>query len=97
MDYECIAKKFQEYLNRIKEISEDRCCICNRTPDKLRNDFYEYKRNPPKGMEEVGLDEILFLSYRTKRPICFSCYYGIRQNPELVKEISDKSEDEVWY
>jgi len=96
MDYDCIAKKFQEYLNRIKEIGEDRCWICKRTLDELRNDFYESKKNPPKGTEEIDLDDILLLSYKTKHPICFNCYYTIRQDPELIKEIADKPEDEVW-
>lgn len=96
MDYNCIAKKFQEYLNKIREIEEDRCWICNRTPDKLRNDFYDYKKNPPKGCEEIDLDDIFLLTYKTQHPICFNCYIAIRQNSELIKEIVNKPEDEVW-
>lgn len=97
MDYDCIAKKFQEYLSRINDIKEDRCWICRRTPDRLRNDFYDFKKDPPKGCEEIDLDDVFTLTYRIQHPVCFSCYISIKQNPELIKEIMNKSEDEIWH
>lgn len=90
--------RFKEYLRKIKDIKDDRCWICNRTPDKLRKDFYEFKKNPPQGFEEIELEDIFVITYADKirHPVCFNCYFNIRENPDLIKEIMEKSEDEIW-
>jgi len=96
MGYECIAKKFQQYLSKINEISEDKCCICKRTPEELKKNFFKYAKSNSGVVTESDLDEVFLLSYKTKRPVCFVCYYGIKQNPELTREILEKHEDEIW-
>lgn len=96
MRYECIANKFQQYLSKINKISEDKCCICNRTSEELKKNFYEYAKNNVGVVTESDLDEIFLLSYKTNRPVCFACYYGIKQNPELIRGILEKHENEIW-
>lgn len=96
MSYDNVFERVKEYLRKIKDIKEDRCWICNRAPDKLREDFYEFKKKPPLGFEEIELEDIFVMTYKTRHPVCFNCYFNIRENPDLIKEIMEKSKDKIW-
>lgn len=91
-----LHEKFREYLRRIQDTTEDKCWFCNKTPDKIRQEFFEYMKNPAEGFEDITLDDLLIMTYKTQKPVCAGCYFAIKQSPELVKEILGKLEDEVW-
>ena len=87
---------FREYLKKIQDIKEDHCWFCNKTPDQIRQDFFEYMKHPAEEFEDLELDDLIIMTYKLKRPVCASCYFAIKQNPELVKEILSKPEEEIW-
>ena len=96
MGFDDAADKFRTYLKKIKDPKEDRCWLCNKTPDMIRQEYFEYMKNPEEGFEDVELDDLLIMTYKTKKPICAACYFAIKQHPDLVKEILSKPEEEVW-
>ena len=87
---------FKEYLNKIKDIKDDKCWFCNKTPDQLREDFFESRKDPSKGFDQFELDDIIMITYKTKQPICASCYFTLRQHPDLIKEILVRPPEEIW-
>ncbi|MDP2654626.1 MAG: hypothetical protein Q8Q08_11440 [Candidatus Omnitrophota bacterium] len=91
-----MSQKLQDYLNKISDIKDDHCWFCQKTPDQIRAQFLEYLQKNPDKADEIDLDDVIMISYRTKKPICASCYFVIRDNPELVREILHKSPDKVW-
>ena len=96
MENEDINDIFKEYLDKINDPKEDRCWFCAKTPDMIRSEFFEYMEHPPEGLEDMDLDDIIIMSYKTKKPICAACYFSIKNNPELIQEILDRPEDEIW-
>lgn len=88
--------RFKDYLNKVKDPEQDHCWFCNKTPDEIRQQFLEYMKNPPPGMEDLELDDLLIMTYKTIKPVCAGCYFAIKQNPHLVKEILEKPEGEIW-
>lgn len=96
MRKEDTIKKLQEYLRKITDPKEDKCWFCQKTPDQIRQEFYEYMKNPPEEFEEMDLDDIIIMSYKTQKPICASCYFTIKRNPELIREIFEKPSNEIW-
>jgi len=87
---------FQEYLNKIKDIKDDKCWLCGKTPDQIRQEFYEYMRQPDREFDEIDLDDLIIMTYKTKKPICAACYFAIKRNPQLVREILERPEGDVW-
>ena len=96
MGRENATDKFREYLKRIQDTRDDKCWFCNKTPDKIREDFFEFMKNPPKGFEKVELEDLLIMTYKTRKPVCAGCYFAIKQSPKLVQEILEKPENEAW-
>ncbi len=91
-----LADSFKEYLNKIHDIKDDKCWFCKKTPDQIRHEFLEFKKDPEKGLDQFELDDLIIMTYKTKKPICASCYFTIKKNPDLVKEIVNRSMDEIW-
>lgn len=87
---------FNIYLNKIKDVSHDRCWMCGRTPDEIRDQFLTAKSDPERGVEHFELEDIVIMTYKTRVPICASCYFTIKKHPHLIQEILKKSVDEVW-
>lgn len=90
------SDRLKAYLNKINDSEEDRCWFCCKSPDQIRAEYFEYMKNPTKEFEEIDLDDLMIMTYKTLKPICAACYFAIKRNPVLVKEILDKPEDEVW-
>lgn len=88
--------KFRDYLKRIQDPKDDRCWFCNKTPDQIRQEYYTYMEHPNEEFEDVELDELLIMTYKTKKPICAACYFAIKRNPDLINEILDTPEQELW-
>ena len=97
MSYDSPSHKFKEYLKKINDITDDKCWFCHKTPDQIREEFFEYMKNPSEEYEELEIEDIAIMTYHTQKPICAACYVAIKQNPDLVQEVLDKPEDEVWY
>lgn len=96
MSNENAVDKFREYLKKIQDVKEDKCWFCNKTPHKIRAEFFEYMKDPPEGLENLELEDLIIMTYKTKKPVCAGCYFAIKKSPELVKEILEKPEDKVW-
>jgi len=88
--------EFLEYLRQIKDVSQDKCAFCGKTPDQIRKEYFEYMKNPTKEFEDIDLDDLIIMTYKLMKPVCAGCYFSIKNNPKLVKEIMDKAEDDVW-
>jgi len=50
----------------------------------------------PQGFEKVEIEDLLIMTYKTKKPVCAGCYFAIKQSPELIQEILEKPEDTIW-
>ena len=87
---------FKEYLKKVQSIEDDQCWICGKTPDVIKAEFYERMKDPPEGMEHLTIDDILIMTYKTKHPLCASCYFTIKQNPGLIREVLEKPDNEIW-
>ena len=87
---------FNIYLNKIKDIRNDHCWMCGRTPDEIREQFYAAKNDPEKDMEHFDVEDIVIMTYKTRLPICASCYFSIKKHPHLIKEILKKSIEDIW-
>jgi hypothetical protein len=96
MEFDRSADKFRQYLKKIQDTKEDRCWFCNKTPHQIRHEFLEYMKNPSEEHEELALEDILIMTYKTKKPVCAGCYFAIKNSPELVEEILEKPEEEFW-
>lgn len=90
------SDRFKEYLERIEDVSQDRCWLCCKTPDDIKREYYEYMKDPDEGFEEMDIDDIIIMTYKLQKPICAGCYFTIKNNPDLIKEIQTKPQDEVW-
>ena len=88
--------RFKDFMKNIDDPKEDHCWFCNKTPDEIKAEFFERMKNPPPGLEDLSVDDILIMTYKTKKPICAACYFAIKHNPELIKEILQRPEDEIW-
>ena len=91
-----LADSFKEYLNKIQDIKEDKCWFCKKTPDQMREEFFQIKKDPEKGLDELEFDDLITITYKTKKPICASCYFAMKKNPDLVKEILARPMKEIW-
>ena len=89
-------ERIQDYLRRIRDTKEDKCWVCNKSPERIKREFFEIMQNPPEGMEGLNLDDLTIMTYKTQKPICAGCYFTMRGNVDLVKEILEKSPQEVW-
>ena len=96
MGYEEDADQIKDYLRRIKDVKDDHCWFCGKSPDQIRNEYFKYMEHPIKGFEDVDLDDLAIITYKLKKPVCDGCYFAIKKNLPLIKEIIDRPEDEVW-
>ncbi len=90
------VKNLQLYLNKIKDVKDDKCWLCYKTPDKIREEFFEYMKHPSKDFENLQLEDVVIMTYKTKLPICAGCYFTIKQHADLIQEILEKSDEEIW-
>jgi len=96
MEFESSSNRFKKYLDKIKDDDEKRCFFCNKTPDDIRAEYYQYMMDPDAEFDDVPLDELIIMTDKLKKPVCAGCYFNIKDNPELIEEIFNRPEDEVW-
>ena len=89
-------KQFKEYLHRIQHPEEDKCCFCGKTPQEIKEEFFQYMEHPDEEFESIELDDIVIMTYKLKKPVCAGCYFAIKKNASMVSEIIDRPMDEVW-
>jgi hypothetical protein len=53
-------------------------------------------KNPSKEFEDINIDDLIIMTDKTQKPVCASCYFAIKNNPELINEIFERPEDEIW-
>ena len=90
------SNRFRNYLDKIQNDDQVRCAFCNKSPDDIRAEYYEYMKNPSKEFEDINIDELIIMTEKTQKPVCAGCYFAIKKNPELVNEIFERPEDEIW-
>ncbi len=96
MNFDEQADNLQAYLKKIKDVKDDKCWFCHRTPDQIRQEFFEYMKHPKEDFEDMELDDIAIMTYKTKFPVCAACYFTIKKNPDLIREILESSDEEMW-
>ena len=90
------SNRFKDYLDKIKNDKQIRCVFCNKSADDIRAEYYQYMKNPSEEFEDINIDDLSMLSNKTQKPVCASCYFTIKGNPGLIKEILERPEDEIW-
>jgi len=90
------SNRFRDYLDKIKDNKEIRCAFCNKSPDDIRSEYYKYMMNPTKEFEDINIDDLIIMTEKLLKPVCAGCYFAIKNNPDLITEIMEKPEDEVW-
>jgi len=90
------SNRFRNYLDKIQNDDQIRCAFCNKSPDDIRAEYYEYMKNPSAEFEDIDIDDLIILTEKTQKPVCAGCYFSIKKNPMLVEEIFERPEDEIW-
>lgn len=91
------SNRFRDYLNKINnEKKEVRCTFCNKSPEDIRAEYYEYMKNPSEEFEDISIDDLIIMTEKLQKPVCAGCYFMIKRNPKLIDEIFERPEDEVW-
>ena len=90
------SHRFREYLDKIKNNNQDRCWFCNKSPDEIRAEYYEYMKHPTEEFEDIEIDDLIIMTYKMQKPVCAGCYFTVKKNPELIKEIFERPEEEIW-
>jgi hypothetical protein len=88
--------RFKDYLEKIKEDDEQRCWFCNKSAADIIAEYEEYMQNPDVKFDNVDKEDLIIMTFKTKKPICAGCYFAIRENQELIDEIFERPEDEIW-
>ena len=91
------SNRFKNYLDKIKNAKDEiRCAFCNKSPDDIRAEYYKYMMNPSEEFEDISIDDLVIMTEKLQKPVCAACYFTIKNNPDLVQEIFETPEDEVW-
>ena len=89
------SNRFKQLLDKPNDDGK-RCWLCNKSEDDIRADYQEAMKKPENIGKEIDMDSVLIMSFKTKKPICAGCYFQLRENDELVDEIFERSENDVW-
>ncbi len=90
------SNRFKNYLDKIQNDDQVRCAFCNKSPEDIRAEYYEYMKNPSEEFEDINIDDLIIMTEKTQKPVCAGCYFSIKKNPKLVEEIFKRPEDEIW-
>ena len=90
------SNRFKNYLDKLQNDKQVRCAFCNKSPDDIRAEYYEYMKNPSEEFEDINIDDLIIMTEKTQTPVCSGCYFSIKKNPKLVEEIFERPEDEIW-
>ncbi len=96
MNDDDLLARLTAYINRIDDPNEDRCWLCNKSPEQIRAQYYEYMQNPSREFTDIDIDDLMIMTYKTLKPICAGCYFALKKNPVLIQEIFDKPVEDVW-
>ena len=96
MDLGNSSNRFRDFLNQPKKDDQTRCFFCDKTEDDIRSEYYEYMKNPDMEFEAISWDDLIIMSTKLKYPVCAGCYFAIKRNPDLIEEIFNRPENEVW-
>jgi len=88
--------RFHDYLDNMKDYNQGKCWFCNKDEEDIKREYFEYMKNPDQNFEDVNFEDLIIITYKLKKPVCAGCYFSIKKNPSLVKEIMDRPEDDVW-
>ena len=88
--------RFENILDKAKDDEARRCWFCNKSEDDIRAEFLESMQKPENADKEINIDDLIIMSYETKKPICAACYFQLKSNKELVDEIFERPEGDIW-
>jgi len=90
------SNRFKNYLDKLQNDDQIRCAFCNKSPEDIRAEYYEYMKNPSEEFEDINIDDLIIMTEKTQKPVCAGCYFSIKKNPKLVDEIFERPEEEIW-
>jgi len=90
------SNRFRNYLDKIQNDDQVRCAFCNKSPEDIRAEYYEYMKNPSEEFEDINIEDVIIMTEKTQKPVCAGCYFSLKKNPKLVEEIFERPEDEIW-
>jgi len=90
------SNRFNDILEKAKDDEEKRCWFCNKSEDDIRTEFLESMQKPENAGKEIDIDDLIIMSYETQKPICAACYFQIKNNKDLIDEIFERPEGELW-
>ncbi|HLF18973.1 MAG TPA: hypothetical protein VI749_08830 [Candidatus Omnitrophota bacterium] len=91
-----LSNRFGKFLDKTREGEEKRCWFCNKTEEDIKGDYYKYMMKSEVEFDDVPLDELIIMTDKLQKPVCAGCYFNIKDSVELIEEIFNKPEDEVW-
>ena len=90
------SNRFKDFLEKTKDDDEPRCWFCNKSENDIRGEYMEYMSQPENLDKEIELDDLIIMSHKTKKPVCAGCYFQIKNNKDMVDEIFERPEEDVW-
>ncbi len=89
------SNRFKYFLDKTPDDGK-RCFFCNKSEDEIRAEYLEAMKKPENAGKEIDIDDVLIMTYKTKKPVCAGCYFQLRENEDLVDEIFQRPEEEIW-
>ncbi len=90
------SNRFDEIFDKQREDDHKRCWFCNKTEDDIKAEYFKYIVKQDVAFNDVPFDDLIVLTDKLQKPVCAACYFNIRESGELIEEIYNKPEDEVW-
>lgn len=90
------SNRFRDYIDKIKNGGQIRCVFCNKSREDILAEYSEYMKNPSVEFSDISIDDLSIITEKTQKPLCASCYFTVKSNPELIREIFERPEDEIW-
>ena len=88
--------RFRDFLDKAKDDDQARCWFCNKSEDDIRQEYIEHMNQPENADEDIEMDDLTIMSYKMERPICAGCFFQMKNNKELVDEVFQRPEEEIW-
>ena len=90
------SNRFRDFLDKKKDDNEKRCWFCNKTKEDIKGEYFKYMMKSEVEFDHVSFDEMIVMTDKLKKPVCAGCYFNIIDSEDLIDEIFNKPEGEVW-
>jgi len=89
------SNRFKEFFDQQRD-DQKRCWFCNKTEDDIKAEYFKYIMKQDVPFNDIPWEELVVMTGKLQKPVCAACYFNIRESGELIEDIFNKPEDEVW-